>query len=74
MASTRARFTISYVTLAMGAVIAFAIAVCGARGRPSPSDQVVAQATDVADGLIDLHDAQSSGCPPDDGRHQRLRA
>lgn len=61
MASTRARFTISYVTLAMGAVIAFAIAVWSAR-QTVASDQVVAQATDVADGLITtLHDAQSNG-------------
>src|SRR3954469_1840516 len=61
MASTRARFTISYITLAMGAVIAFAIAVWSAR-QTVARDQVVAQATDVADGLIaTIRDAQSGG-------------
>jgi len=61
MASTRARFTISYVTLAMSAVIVFAFAVWSGR-QTVARDQVIAQATDVADGLIGvLHDAQSNG-------------
>ncbi len=61
MASTRARFTVSYVTLAMLAVVAFAIAIWSARVAVA-HDQVVAQATEVADGLIGvLHDAQSGG-------------
>jgi signal transduction histidine kinase len=61
MASTRARFTVSYVTLAMGAVLAFAVAVWTAR-QAVARDQVVAQATDVADGLIGvLHGAQRNG-------------
>src|SRR5258708_12596146 len=61
MVSTRARFTVSYVTVAMLVGVAFAMEIW--RGRVAVAhDQVVAQATEVADGLIGvLHDAQSGG-------------
>src|SRR5206468_84384 len=51
MASTRARFTISYVTLAMTAVIAFAVAVWTAR-KTVARDQLVSQAQSFADRLL----------------------
>lgn len=51
MASTRARFTISYFTLAMSVVIAYSAALFAAR-RTVANDQLVARATDHADRLI----------------------
>jgi two-component system, OmpR family, sensor kinase len=63
MASTRARFTVSYVTLAMLAVIAFALAVWSGR-QAVARDQLVAQAQSYADGLLaDLRGSQASGFP-----------
>ena len=63
MASTRARFTISYVTLAMGAVIAFAVAVWGAR-RTVAQEQLVAEAQSYADRLLeDLRAAKAASVP-----------
>jgi signal transduction histidine kinase len=52
MASTRVRFTLSYVGIAMGAVFAFAISLYIAR-RSLADDQVANQSTRVADRLIE---------------------
>jgi two-component system, OmpR family, sensor kinase len=61
MASTRARFTVSYVTLAMGAVIAFAIAVWGAR-KTVAQDQLASQGVSFADRLLsDVRLLKASG-------------
>src|SRR3954470_7769287 len=63
MASTRTRFTISYVALAMGAVIAFAVAVWGAR-QTVAQDQLVTQAQAFADGILaDIRAAKTGGLP-----------
>ena len=63
MASTRARFTVSYVTLAMGAVAAFAVAVWSAR-QTVAREQLVAEAQSYADRLLaDLRAAQSASIP-----------
>src|SRR3954468_316907 len=51
MASTRTRFTVSYVTLSMGAVIAFAVAMWSAR-KTVAQDQLVSQAQAFADRLL----------------------
>src|SRR4051812_19747768 len=61
MSSTRARFTISYVTLAMGAVIVFAVAVYSAR-KTVAQDQLSAQAQQFADGILaDIRGAKAAG-------------
>lgn len=53
MASTRLRFTISYIAIAMGAVIAFAVSLWIARTAVA-KDEVVERATDVADAVIGI--------------------
>lgn len=63
MASTRARFTVSYVTLAMGTVIAFAVAVWGAR-QTVAQEQLVGEAQSYADRLLaDLRAAKVASIP-----------
>src|ERR1041385_8601105 len=51
MASTRARFTVSYVLLSMGAVIVFAIAIWSARLAVA-RDQLIADGQSFGDRLI----------------------
>ena len=51
MASTRVRFTVSYVTLAMGVVIAFAISLWIAR-RTVARDQLLVQSLHYADDIL----------------------
>ena len=63
MASTRARFTVSYVTLAMGAVIAFSIAVWSAR-QTVARDQLIGEAQSFADRLLaDIRLSRAAGVP-----------
>jgi two-component system, OmpR family, sensor kinase len=63
MASTRARFTVSYVALAMVAVVAFAVAVWGAR-KTVAQEQLVAEAQSYADRLLaDLRSAKTASIP-----------
>src|SRR3954465_13147237 len=63
MASTRTRFTISYITVAMAAVIAFAMAVWSARETVA-RDQLVTQAQSFADRILnDIRAAKAGGLP-----------
>src|SRR5438067_718674 len=64
MASTRTRFTISYVTLSMGVVIAFAVAMWSAR-KTVAQDQLVSQAQSFADHLLsDIRLSKAAGLQP----------
>ena len=61
MASTRARFTVSFVMIAMGAVLAFSVAVWSAR-QTVGRDELIAQAQSFADRLIaDIRASQAAG-------------
>ena len=63
MASTRVRFTISYVALAMGAVGAFAIALYVARLKLA-EDQLYSQAIQTADDIVrDIQLSRERGYP-----------
>lgn len=63
MASTRVRFTVSYVAIAMGAVIAFAIAMFFARKRVA-QEQLYAQAILFADDIVrDIQLSRERGYP-----------
>src|SRR3954471_9190790 len=63
MASTRARFTTSYIAVSMGVVIAFAISLWIARATVA-RDQLAAEAFNYADELIrDVRLFQESGLP-----------
>jgi two-component system, OmpR family, sensor kinase len=63
MASTRVRFTISYVALAIGAVVAFAIALYVARLKLA-EDQLYSQAIQFADDIVrDIQLSRERGYP-----------
>jgi two-component system OmpR family sensor kinase len=63
VASTRARFTVSYVLLSMGAVIVFAVSVWSARVALA-RNQLMGEAQSYADRILsDLRALQSSGFP-----------
>jgi two-component system, OmpR family, sensor kinase len=63
MASTRVRFTISYVTLSFGAVVAFAVALYFARLKLA-EDQLYSQAIRTADEIVrDIQLSRERGYP-----------
>ena len=63
MASTRVRFTVSYVALAMGSVVAFAVALYFARLQLA-EDQLYTQAIKTADDIVrDIQLSRQRGYP-----------
>src|SRR5688572_6955267 len=63
MASTRVRFTVSYVALAMGAVIVFAVALYSAR-KAVAREELYSQAILFADDIVrDIQLARQRGFP-----------
>lgn len=63
MPSTRARFTVSHVLLAIGAMVAFALALW-IEGPQIAKQQVISESTEVADRLLaDIRNAQIEGYP-----------
>ena len=63
MASTRVRFTVSYIVLSMGAVIAFAAALYFARLKLA-EDQLYSQAIQTADDIVrDIQLSRERGYP-----------